>query len=113
MKKFGTMLLGIGLAAMLTVPAMAAELRGRLKSVDVDKNTITVTEKKLDHDLTVNADTKYLGVDGNALADGLKSGDLKAGTRVTVTYETKDGKDVVSQIQVRKPRPAPAAPPAQ
>ena len=116
MKKFGTMMLGLGLAAVLAMPAMATEMRGRLKSVDADKNTITVTEKKVDHDLTVNADTKYLGVEGNALADGIKSGDLKAGTPVTITYDTKDGKDVVSQIQIRKRKPraaAPTTPPAQ
>ena len=112
MKKFGTMMLGLGLAAVLAMPAMAAEMRGRLKSVDADKNTITVSQRKVDHDLTVTADTKYLGVDGNALADGIKSGDLKAGTPVTVTYDTKDGRDVVSQIQLRKPRNAPAAPAA-
>lgn len=102
MKKVWTLLMGIGLAAMLTMPAMAAEMRARIKVVNADQNTITVTEKKQDQDITVNADTKYLNADGNALADGIKSGDLKAGARVTITYDTKDGKNVASQIQIRK-----------
>ncbi|MBV9868685.1 MAG: DUF1344 domain-containing protein [Abitibacteriaceae bacterium] len=103
MKKVWTLLMGIGLAAMLTMPAMAAELRARIKTVNADQNTITVTSRQQDQDITVNADTKYLNPDGNALADGIKSGDLKAGTRVTITYDTKDGKNVASQIQIRKP----------
>jgi Cu/Ag efflux protein CusF len=110
MRKVYTLLMGVVLAAMLAIPALADTARGRIKHVDADKSTITVTVRAnrqapgQDTDFTVTGDTKYLNANGDALADGLKSADLKEGAFVTLTTDTKDGKTVVTEVKLRAPR---------
>ncbi len=50
----------------------------------------------------MGVDSKLLTVAGTPLANGLKSGDLKEGRRVTVDYSTKDGVNTLESLQLRK-----------
>jgi hypothetical protein len=102
LRKFVFALLTFG---VVTVGLLADEFRGKVKSVDADKMTITVAGKDGEKTFTVNKDTKFVkGGKGKTtdLPEGLKdklfTGDMPPG--VTITYETKDGKDVVSEVKV-------------
>ncbi len=102
MKKFWTVLMGVGVAATLAMPVLADELRARIKAVDVDKNTVTVIEGHKDYVLAATGDTKFLNVAGGSLANGIKSGDLKEGRRVVVDFDAKDGALVLSSLKIRR-----------
>jgi hypothetical protein len=78
------------------------EAKGTIKSVDATKNTITVTVDGKDTDFMIGTDAKILDATGGDLKDRLKSADLKAGAKVTVTCTTKDGKDVCTKVQLSK-----------
>ena len=101
MKNFQTLLLGTALTAVIATSGFADELRARVKAVDADKNTVTVIEGHRDYSFVTTADTKFLNVKGDPLANGIKSGDLKEGRRVIVEYTTKDGALVLDSIQIR------------
>jgi hypothetical protein len=80
---------------------VAAEYKGKVKSVDTDKNTITVTVGDDDKTFTVSDDTKIIGRKGTAVKDGLKNEKaFKTGNSVTITTEKKDDKEVVTEIKV-------------
>jgi hypothetical protein len=80
---------------------LAAEIKGTVKSVDADKSTITITdEDNKDKTLTVDKDAKIVGGKGD-IKGGLKNEKaFKSGAKVTVKTETKDGKEVVTEIKV-------------
>lgn len=87
--------------------AMSEDVKGKVKSVDAEKNTIVVTVGDKDMTYTVAADAKIVtvakgkkgkpGVE-TPLADGLKG--LKADTEVTLTTEKKDDKETVTGIKL-------------
>lgn len=80
----------------------AAEYKGKIKSVDSEKNTITITVEDKDVTLNVDKEVKALGgKDGKTeLKGGLKSKDLKAGTAVIITTEGEKEKEVVKEIKI-------------
>jgi hypothetical protein len=81
--------------------ALADEIKGKVKSVDTDKNTITVTVDDKEQTFTITDDTKIVaGNQNKEVKDRLKSDRFKAGTDVVITTEKKDGKDVVTQIKL-------------
>jgi hypothetical protein len=84
------------------VMAADKEAKGTIKKVDAATNTITVTVDGKDMDFMVGNDAKILDATGGDLKDRLKSADLKAGAKVTVTCTTKDGKDVCTKVQLSK-----------
>jgi hypothetical protein len=84
----------------------AEEIKGKVKSVDASKSTITVTVNDKDRTLTVAKDAKVFQLVGKKLkkaqpqdVPGGLAG-LEAGKEVTVTTDKKDGQDVVTQIKV-------------
>lgn len=82
--------------------ALAEEVKGKVKNVDADKNTITVTTADgKDHDFKIGTDTKVLAASGKELADRLKDKHIKAGTEVVITTD----KDQVKEVKLVKPRP--------
>ena len=83
---------------------LAEEIKGKVKSVDADKGTITVTVDGKDHTLMAK-DAKFSAASGKALADGLKDKHLKAGADVVITCEKKDGKEICSEVKLAQPRP--------
>jgi hypothetical protein len=70
----------------------AEELKGKVKSYDAEAMTITVTaEDGQDHVVHLSKEVKVVGPNGKIQQEGLASKRLKAGTPVTVTYETGEG----------------------
>jgi len=88
------MVLALALLLGLTAPVLAAEAKGKIKSVAPDKKQLVVTDKDgKDWDFQMNEDAKITLADKDT-----KLADLKAGDEVTITYEKKDGKLMVSKI---------------
>jgi hypothetical protein len=84
----------------------ADEIRGKVKSTDPDKNTITVTVDDKDQTLPVVKDAKIYRLVGKKIkkaqpenVPGGLSG-LTSGTDVTLTTEKQDGKEVATQVKV-------------
>jgi hypothetical protein len=94
--------------AMLAVSSIAhaEEVKGKVKSVDADKSTVTVTVGEQDRTLDVAKDAKITHRVGKnekkAKSEDLPGGlgALTAGTEITLTTEKKDDKEVVTQIKV-------------
>lgn len=72
---------------LVATGAMAASTMksGEIKSIDTAKHELVLT----------NGETFELG-------HSVKSGSLKAGTKVSIAYEQKGGKMVASKVQVEK-----------
>lgn len=103
-KSFGcSVLLILGFVASR---GQAEEIRGTVKSVDLEKATITMEVGSADQVFPVAADAKFLGEFGKkakkattqAIPGGLKG--IKEGAEVVVTTEKRDAADVVSQVKV-------------
>ena len=93
--------LAIGFTLVLTVgTALAAELMGTIKEVDIEGKKITVTEKDTDKDVvvTVTDDTEWVTKKKSGKIDLAK---VKKGTVVEVIHE--DAK--ASKITVKKNAP--------
>ncbi len=82
-------------------PTATGAISGRIKSVDVEKNTLTVTVGDKDQVFSV-AGARLIKPDGGEIAGGLKAVktflDRQA---LTVTFKTekKDGKEVVTEVR--------------
>jgi len=101
-KKMWALWMAVVLVVSVLAPALAAELRARIKAVNVDKGCVTVVEGGKDYQLAANADTKFINVVGGTLVNGIKSRDLRAGRRVVVNYADKDGKLALASLRLRK-----------
>jgi hypothetical protein len=99
-KKTWTLLMGLAISASLAFPALAADMRARIKAVGTADRTITVIEGGKDYTFVTTDATKFVNAQGVALT-GEIAGYLKAGTRVAITYETREGKAVASEIKLR------------
>ncbi len=86
--------------ALTVGTALAAELMGTIKSIDIDAKKIVVTEKDTDKDVevTVTDDTEWVTKKKSGKIDLAK---VKKGTMVLVTHE--DAK--ASKIEVKKGAP--------
>jgi hypothetical protein len=87
-----------------TCIARADVVVGKVKSIDTDKNTITVTVDDKDQTFTVDKGSKIWQPGKTKKAPqvdvpGGLSG-LKPDQPVVLTTEKKDGKDVVTQIKL-------------
>jgi Cu/Ag efflux protein CusF len=78
---------------LMTGGLLAAEVKGKVKSVDAATSMITVTVGDKDQTFTVAKDAKV----SVGMVKDLK--DLKAGASVTLTTEKKAGKEVVTEIK--------------
>jgi Cu/Ag efflux protein CusF len=92
----------MGLAMILLValaaPVLADEVKGKVKSITADKREFTVTDNDgKNHEFVLTEDGKVKLGD----KDG-KLSDLKEGDEVTITYEKKDGKMMVSEIKCKR-----------
>ena len=88
-------LLALGLLVSLAVPVLAAEAKGKITSVNADKNEFVMT------DANQKSWTLHHDPNGKVLINDKESklADLQAGDEVTVTYE-KDGEKLkCSQIR--------------
>ena len=104
MRKLSLAALTFVLAAF---PLWAESVPGKVKSVDPDKNTITVTVGDKDTTFTVDKASKMYATTGKGkktmksdIADGLKG--IKEGQSVVLTTEKKDDKEIVNEIKVEQ-----------
>src|SRR5947209_7583717 len=90
------------LSLLLCAAALPAdEVRGKIKKVDADKGTLTLTVDGKDQEVKLPDDTKLLGPSGADLKDGLQSTRLTEGAEVTVFYEKKGDKEVCVKVQLK------------
>ncbi len=84
----------LGLAA----PVLAEEVKGKIKSVDADKNQFVLTDKDA-KDLTFKMDdnAKIRLNDKDS-----KLNDLKEGDEITVTYEKKGDRMIASEVRCER-----------
>lgn len=98
MKSFSRIVLGVLVLALLlgiTTMALAAETKGKIKSVNADKNEFVMTDAN-------NKDFTFHLVDtGKVLINDKESklSDLKAGDEVSITYESKDNKLHATEVR--------------
>jgi Cu/Ag efflux protein CusF len=71
-------------AALSVSTALAAELAGKIQTVDTAERTIVLDNG-----------TKLW------LSDGMSADDLKEGAEVTVAYDERDGKNVVTSMDLK------------
>ena len=96
--KWVLMALAMTLLVAVAAPALAAEVKGKIKSITADKREFTVTDndaKNFEFILLEDGKVKLGDKDG-------KLSDLKEGDQVTITYEKKDGKLMVSEIKCKR-----------
>jgi hypothetical protein len=87
----------LAILLVATVPVLAADdtVKGKIKTVDVDKHELTIVdENKKEWTFTLEKDAK-IQISDKA---GGKLADLKADDMVTIKYEKKDGKLMATEI---------------
>ena len=87
-------------------PLWAAEKKGTIKAIDVEKMTLTLTltVDSKDSDFRWTKETKFVDVDsGEVLGGGPKAKRFAVGKEVTITTEKKDDKEIVTTVAGKKP----------
>ncbi len=85
-------------ALLLVVGGLvAAEVKGKVKSFEGNKLTLTTDGKDTVYNIT--ADTKFYKGKNEAKDRDKALKGLKADAEVTLTVEKKDGKDVVTEVK--------------
>jgi hypothetical protein len=87
---------------MIAGGLVADEIKGKVKSVDATKGTITVTVGDKETTYTVEKDAKILAGKGDKEVKGGLGGKAftREGLPVMLKTEKKDGKEVVTEIRV-------------
>jgi biopolymer transport protein ExbD len=90
--------LALVLIVGLATPVLAAETKGKIKSVSADKNQFVFTDQDgKEWTFDVDKDAKI------RLADkALKLDELKAGDEATVTYEKQGDKLIAKEVRCEK-----------
>jgi hypothetical protein len=98
LQKWLVVALALVLIVGLATPVMAAETKGKIKSVAADKNQFVFTDQDgKDWTFDVDKDAKI------RLADkALKLDELKAGDEVTVTFEKQGDKLIAKEVRCEK-----------
>ena len=96
--KWVVVVLALAIVVGMAAPAVAAEVKGKIKTVSADKKELTCTDKDgKEWTFQIPAETKI------RLADkDVKLNDLKAGEEVTVTYEKKGDTFIASEVRCEK-----------
>ncbi len=92
------------LLATGVVLAQDAIRTGKVKAVDPDKGTVTITVGDKDETFTLTSNTRVMGVDGKAVAKPFEDKVLSPGSAVQFKTARRDGKAVLFAL-----RPAAAA----
>jgi len=93
--KFCVWVLALAFLMSLATPALAAEVKGKIKSVAPDKNEFVLTDNDAKN-LTFNLEKTGKVFINNKEA---KLADLKAGDEATITYEKKGEKLVATEVR--------------
>ena len=73
-------------------------INGKVKNIDLDTKTITITKRNQDALITVNDETKIMmGKESKSLLD------VKVGDKIRVTYAEVDGNRIAKKVSIRKP----------
>lgn len=92
--------------AFSTGQVSAVEIRGKVKELDGEKGTITLTVGEADRTFLIASDAKVVGLYGKKLkkatVQGVPGGlrGVKEGSDVTLTTATKEDRTTVSQVKV-------------
>jgi hypothetical protein len=98
LSKLWVVVLALALVAVLTTPVLAADTKGRIKSVSDDKNQFVMTDEN-GKDWTFDlADDAKVSLNGKAS----KLNELKAGDDVGVIYTKKGDKLIASEVRGKK-----------
>jgi Cu/Ag efflux protein CusF len=91
-------LLALALLVGLAAPALADEAKGKIKSITPDKRELVVTDNNnQDRTFHLNEDAKVRLNNKDQKLD-----DLKRGDQVTITFEKKGDKLLVSEIRCNR-----------
>ncbi|MBL8796172.1 MAG: DUF1080 domain-containing protein [Planctomycetia bacterium] len=93
------------LLALTALTAPAEQLKGKVKAIAADKNTLTVTVGKADQQFIIPAEARILNAAGKELPQRLKAAPLQPGALVQLTTGKVDGKDVVQEVKLLDPFP--------
>jgi Cu/Ag efflux protein CusF len=89
-----------GSVSSVSSPA-GREVKGKVKTFDLEKNTLTLTVGDQDQTFTLTEETRFVGPAGKDVQDKAKIQQrLQEGAEVTITTEKADGKDVVTKVQL-------------
>jgi hypothetical protein len=80
--------------AVLVVPAIGAEAKGKIKSVNAEKNEFVLTADGKDIKCEMKEDAKIRLNDKEG-----RFRDLKAGDEVAITYQVQGERNLVSEIR--------------
>jgi uncharacterized surface anchored protein len=98
MSKLGMGLLALVFVLSLTLTAYAADAKGKIKTVEADKNQFVLTDANgKDWTLTLAKDAKVIINDKEA-----KLADIKKGEEADVTYDKKGDDLMASAIRVTR-----------
>lgn len=86
--------------AIFALGAVADEYKGRIKSVDPAKNTITVTIGDKDQEFKVPATARITSGEKDVKGGLGGKAFTKTGGEVTITTEKKDGAETVTAIKL-------------
>ncbi len=96
--KWLVLVLAVALVVAFATPLLAAEAKGKIKSITADKKEFVLTDKDAkDRECVMADDAKIKLNDKDA-----KLNELKEGDEVTITYEEKDGKWQVSKLTCKR-----------
>ena len=96
--KWVLVVLAIALVLGMTSSVMAAEAKGKIKSIGDDQKEFVLTDADgKDWTFHMNQDAKVRLNDNES-----KINELKAGDEVTVTYEKKGDKLIAAEVQCKR-----------
>lgn len=94
--------LAVTISAFLlaTASVLGIEVVATLKRVDAERGVVVVFAKGQDRTLKADKNLRVLDAKGNHLSEGLKSPELKEGTRITITVERTNDEIWLKQLRV-------------
>lgn len=98
MPKWMLVVLAVAILAAFSTPALAAETKGKIKSIAADKNEFVLTDQN-GKDWTFQMDENAKVRLGDKEA---KLNDLKEGAEATVTYEKQGRKLIAKEVICEK-----------
>ncbi len=101
LKKASPLLFGLASVAMLAFPALADKMNARITAIDPAAHTFTVIEGGKNYTYAVNDATKFVNAKDQSIVNGINSGDLKAGTRLSITYSKEGEQAIASEVKLR------------
>jgi Cu/Ag efflux protein CusF len=96
--KWLLVVLAVAVLVAFAGPLVAAETKGKVKSISADKKEFVMTDENgKDWEFTLTDEGKVTLGDKD-----IKLNELKEGDQVTITYEKKGDKLMASEVKVRR-----------